>query len=245
MPKGLAIINFDEDQSAKTREPTISISGPVGVGKSTLIDELRRKYCVKRRVPCFGEPAPIWIVELYYNNPKAFAAIFQAICVTSLGFPQELYSRAGLGFLIERQGWDAVLFSELLLEKQLISKTIFEQISSTVKAQIQQTDYTIVLIAGWLTCHQRIRKRNRKGEELVPVDFCKRLNSKYIEFYKRNFDSSKVFILLAEDSPSAVAKAAENTLNHIRNIQVRPDFIGDRVTSLLRALTTIATTTAP
>ena len=226
MPKSLAIICNEEGFRvepglAGNKEPSIAITGPVGVGKSTLMYELRRRYCAKRKVPCLGEPVPIWIVNLYYTNPKAYAALFQGACISSLGFVSQMYTMAGLGYLIERQGYDAVLFSELLLDNQQITRVIFDQISTTVRTQLVQTDYSIILMAGYLTCHQRIQKRNRKGEEGVPISFCKDLNSKYIDFYVRNFDPRTVFIILAEGTPNEVTEATIDTLNHIRCLQVQ------------------------
>ena len=122
----------------------------------------------------------------------------------------------------------------------MVSQEFATEMKSLVSTQLQQTDYTILLIAGWITCHKRLRSRDRPGEEGVTVDFCRKLNTKYVDFYAKNFDHHTVFVVTADDGPELVQQSVLNVLNYIRHLEGLPcdEFDSSKIVTLAKALET-------
>ena len=219
MPRDIASSDFNAPNLVHHLGPSVCITGPIAVGKSELIRNITlwaRRYSM----PSLGEPHSIWLIAKYYKDPSIFSQLFQAACTTSLGFTTQLYMIAKLGFICERQAWDTLLFSEMLLDDKLVSPLFVARLRNIVATQLDQTDFTILLIAQPFTCFQRLRERNRTGEMKITLDFCRQLNLAYVEFYAKHFDQDRVFVIPAEGNRSSVKKTTVDALNHIRKLGV-------------------------
>ena len=162
-----------------------SIEGNIGSGKSSLIDFL------KNTEPEFNfyyleEPVNVWneikdstgvtILEKYYKDPKKYAFSFQMMAyITRL---------SSIKKKIGELPPNSILFTErsVFTDREIFAKMLYDS------GNIEEIEYSIYL--RWFDefktinldgiiyiqtnpelCHQRIDKRNRKGEESIPLSY--------------------------------------------------------------------------
>ena len=157
-----------------------SIEGNIGSGKSTLIDLLK-----KQKGYCFlPEPVDVWneikdssgvtILEKYYKDPKKYAFSFQMMAyITRLDIIKK--------HIVDN---DTILITErsIYTDREIFAKMLHQN------GDIEDVEYNIYL--RWFDefstihldgiiyikttpeiCLSRVEKRNRKGEESIPLSY--------------------------------------------------------------------------
>jgi deoxyadenosine/deoxycytidine kinase len=177
----------------------ISIDGNIGSGKTTLLKALKEKYLLNPDVIFLTEPVSEWekikdsdgktILEKFYLNQDKYAFSFQMMAYIS---------RLAIVKNAVNKNPDAIFITErsLYTDKYIFAKMLYDQ------GKIEEINYKIYLnwfdefakdypIAKiiWVNtdpeiCHQRIKKRARLGEEIIPLNYLEQCDKYHIIFIK-------------------------------------------------------------
>lgn len=193
--------------SNKKEIPVIFIEGGIGSGKSTLVKELHI-YCTNNnlKILTVQEPVDSWvniknsdginIIQAFYADQHKHSFSFQMLAyISRLQKLQESYFKAlneGYDFIVcERSLYtDKNVFCKMLYNEgkideygyQIYNKWFeyFQSFLTNFHFVYLKTDYNI--------CFQRINKRNRNGEENIPLEYLK-INNTYHDNWLDNGDN--------------------------------------------------------
>ena len=153
----------------------ISIAGVIGVGKTTLADNLAASL---------GGSV---VYEQYKENPF-LARQFSGCCESAL--PSELFfllSRAQQ-LAVENYHHDSLYITDYIFQKNrffagmsLDSRQldIYDEVEKAVSLVINKPEIVIYLYDSIENCHERILRRGRAFEKSISLDFLTKLHDKY------------------------------------------------------------------
>ncbi len=165
--------------------PIYSIEGNIGSGKSTFIEVLQKEDKLKN-VVYLEEPVKVWekikdkngitILEKFYNNQEKYSFPFQMVAYISR--LSELKKKI-------KENSNKIIFTErsILTDRNVFAKMLYDD------KKIEEINYKIYL--KWFDefmsdfnfcgiiyiqtnpeiCNKRIKLRNRKGEENIPMNY--------------------------------------------------------------------------
>jgi deoxyadenosine/deoxycytidine kinase len=158
----------------------LAVDGPIGVGKTTLVEKLTRRF---EGVKVLEDVENPFLPEFYRDRPGA-------------AFQTELY------FLLTRfkQQQDVVqqeLFSRLVVADYTFPKNrifaylnltddelmLFDKLFLMLEPQVPVPDLVLYLVADLNTCMGRIRKRQRSFERSMSEDYMTALIDAYNHYY--------------------------------------------------------------
>ncbi len=177
----------------------ISIDGNIGSGKSTTLEDMKRKFPTWHFI---DEPVHIWtqfvnennesLLEVFYKDKKRWSYTFQNVafmtrtrainqaikdwkqlCKTN---PEE---RKNNVFITERcVDTDYHVFAKMLKEDKLIDKMEWDIYRQWYRylAPDCKVSGIIYVQCNPDKCHERIKQRNRHGEETIPLDYLTQLH---------------------------------------------------------------------
>lgn len=193
----------------------VQIEGNIGSGKSTFIEYIKdnlEKFHPSSsglNIKYIFEPISDWqnvnginLLELYYENPKRFAELFQTNAFFTL-LKSSLkinYEKIDL-IIMERSLYSSIIFfCNLLLADNLITQEFYSIIMNAyqdfediiihpnivIYFQIDNSDITIL--------KTNIQKRQRKGENIISIEYLKKLNNIYNQEIKKYKNVSTINI---------------------------------------------------
>jgi len=161
------------------------VEGNIGTGKSTLLEILETQG--NRKV--IYEPVSEWtsltnangknLLEEFYSDQERYAYTFQSIAFRTR---MKNIKNSSLGDIVERS---------IFTDRNVFAKTCYEQGKMN---DIEWKDYCewfdwlsegvqpegyIYLRADPQVSYERIRKRNRGGEEMIPFEYIEELHNKH------------------------------------------------------------------
>ena len=164
----------------------VSIEGNLGAGKSTLLSLLQ--------IPTIKEPVDEWqdmggesILKRYYHNPKRWAFTFQ---LNALHSRQQLWTKAikeepnKLHFSERSPLADRHIFGEIMHQEGNLDPAeyqIYDQLTSKLIKECPIRSVIYLKCAPEL-CMERIKKRNRDGEEGIPLEYLKKVHERHEEW---------------------------------------------------------------
>ena len=179
------------------------LEGNVGTGKSTFLKKLK-----DLGLDVIFEPVDEWasikndngknLLEEFYNDQKRYAYTFQ-----SIAFRTRVKN-------IQNSDTNSVVERSIFTDRNVFAKTCYE---NGMMNEIEWNDYTlwfdwlvetfdikpkgyIYLRASPDISYDRIKKRNRSGEETIPFDYLKELHNKHEKWL---LDEPNVLILDVND----------------------------------------------
>jgi len=174
----------------------ISIEGNIGSGKSTIIEKLKQE---KLNIIFLPEPVDVWnqikdlngttILEKYYKDNKKYSFSFQMMAyITRL---------SQLKKAIDSAPNDSIIITErcLYTDRFVFAKMLYDY------GDIEHIEYSIYLkwfdefmdfkMSGIIymqtlpeICFERIKIRNRKGEENIPLEYLRNCHNYHEEWIK-------------------------------------------------------------
>lgn len=158
----------------------LGISGNIGVGKTTIVECLARYW----NWAFYKEPAeenPY--LKLYYTEPERWG-LHSQLYFLSNRFEEELrLSRLGKSYILDRTIYeDGEVFARIALGEEEY-KTYLKLYKLALR-YLPKPDLIVYLKAPISVLIERIRKRERKEEELISYDYIERLNKAYEEWLK-------------------------------------------------------------
>ena len=181
----------------------ITIEGNIGSGKSTLIEELKKKN--NNKIIFIQEPIDIWtsisvnnitILDKFYENPSKYAFTFQMMAYIS---------RLSLLKKTIKDNPDCIIVTERcpLTDKQIFAKMLFDSnkidpYSYQVYNMWFDEFFTslpkhkhIYLYSNPNNIINRIKKRDRQGEKKINIDYLNICHDYHEQFLNNNKDLIK------------------------------------------------------
>ena len=192
--------------STNNNNMLISIEGHIGSGKSTLLSNLKEHYKNNSSVVFLKEPVDEWeqikdkdgltMLQKFYADQEKYSFPFQMMAYIS---------RLAILRKVVKENKNAVLITErsLYTDKLVFAKMLYEQ------GKIEDVNYQIYL--HWFDefasdcpvnniiyvktspekCYERIHKRARQGEEVIPLAYLTSCDEYHNNFLSDNIDPSK------------------------------------------------------
>lgn len=190
----------------------ISIEGNIGSGKSTILKVIRENF---PELSILDEPLSDWenvgekkninLLELYYKDQARWGFTFQIYAFMSRLNKWMEYSRmVGKGARISERSLlsDRFIFASIMRDTAILDEAehaIYLQFYD----HLVQT-HEIVDLAGIIyvqcapeVCQQRIKKRDRKGEDDIPLDYLRRIHLKHEDWLNvgKENDDGKILVI--------------------------------------------------
>jgi len=165
----------------------VSIEGNIGSGKSTLLSNLQKEFENNKTVVFLKEPVDEWetikdtngntMLKKFYHDQDKYSFSFQMMAYISrlanLKKAIELNREATI-FITERSLFtDKCVFAKMLFESGKIEDVNFQIYMKWFDTFVE--DFPISKVIYVRTnpeiCYQRISKRNRLGEDSIPLEY--------------------------------------------------------------------------
>jgi len=160
----------------------IVIDGNIGVGKTTLIKKLSKNFNTHLENILEWDS---WLKE-FYKNPKKNSLGFQ-MCVLLHHIKKKNCDLDKQIHILERSTISCnKIFGKLLVDDNLLSLQEYNLCDKYDKNFGWIPDYIIYIKTPPEICLNRIKKRNRKGENSISLDYLKKLHNKYEKLYNSN-----------------------------------------------------------
>ena len=194
----------------------ISIDGNIGAGKSHIIKKIRNLN--NPNIYIAEEPVNDWekftdennktLLNCFYENQDKYSFSFQMIAlITRIDKLNEAILSGSKYIITERSILtDYHVFAEMLYDDKLINKIEFDIyrhyynfFSKTIKSLIE--NMTIIYINTPVDiCHERIKTRNRLGEETISKSYLNSCDS----YHKKMIEKCNNKVLIYNDSTDNV-----------------------------------------
>lgn len=182
-----------------------SIEGNIGAGKTTILENLERRFAGSTTVKFLREPVELWdtfrdengeaILTKFYKDPKTYAFAFQVMAYsTRLSMLRELI-RANPQcevIICERSlEADRHIFAKMLHDDKMIDDIQFQIYETFFKnsADDYVMDGIVYINALAATCFERVTKRARTGESAIELAYLTRCGE-YHDAWLRPLPSS-------------------------------------------------------
>jgi deoxyadenosine/deoxycytidine kinase len=167
------------DKSLLERKSFVCIEGNIGIGKTTLVKKLARRFKVDALFEEFDENP--WL-PLFYENPREVALALELSFLTDR-------SKQLLKVKKKRR---KILFSDYCLDKCLLFTETnlpvreyrqYRRLHASVSETVVQPDAVIVIHSDTKHLLSNIKKRNRSYEKKMKTAYLDKLNRSYKKFF--------------------------------------------------------------
>ncbi len=159
----------------------IVIEGPIGVGKTTLVNLLAERYRANTVLEIFEENP---FLAKFYDDRDAYAFQTEMFFLLSRYKQQEQFSQRDLFSTLSVSDYLFVkcrLFASLTLSDHELS--LYDRMYNILKEQVPEPDVVVHLHAPLEVLHERINKRGRSYEQDMDLEYLDRLRSLYHNFF--------------------------------------------------------------
>ena len=169
----------------------VSVDGPIGVGKTTLVEMLARRFEGVKILEDVDNP---FLGDFYQNRP---GAAFQ----TELYFLLSRYKQQQE--ITQRELFDRFLVSDYTFQKNRIfaylnlsddELMLFDKLYALLEPQVPVPDLVLYLVADVETCMERIRRRSRNVEKTISEEYIAELIDAYNHYY-HYYDRSPLLVV--------------------------------------------------
>ena len=184
----------------------VSIEGNIGSGKSTLLENLKKQYSNRKHIIFLPEPVDDWaqikdnegntMLKKFYANQEKYSFAFQIMAYIS----RLKILRQTIKDIINNSEYQYIIITErsLYTDKHVFAKMLYDQ------GKIEDVCYQIYLnlfeefvsdfpISYFVyvntnseKCYERIHKRARDGEEVIPLTYLTDCHNYHEEFLDDN-----------------------------------------------------------
>jgi len=169
----------------------VSVDGPIGVGKTTLVEMLARRFEGVKILEDVDNP---FLGDFYQDRP---GAAFQ----TELYFLLSRYKQQQE--ITQRELFDRFLVSDYTFQKNRIfaylnlsddELMLFDKLYALLEPQVPVPDLVLYLVADVETCMERIRRRSRNVEKTISEEYIAELIDAYNHYY-HYYDRSPLLVV--------------------------------------------------
>jgi thymidylate kinase len=174
--------------------PIISIEGNIGAGKSTLIQKIQQRAIQEnnKHIHIIPESLDIWeqikdgdksIFQLFYENKSKYGFAFQiltflTITYNMMGHLQKMGKIDTI--IIERSPISNIMiFGQMLYDDKIIGDAEFSILKYMVNGLMMPVDKIVYLRSTPPECMERVKERNREGEQDIEIDYLQKIHDKH------------------------------------------------------------------
>ncbi|WP_428609035.1 deoxynucleoside kinase [Sedimenticola sp.] len=186
-------------EAAKSPPGYIVVEGPIGVGKTSLVQRLAQSFAAETLLEAVDENP---FLERFYNDgrqaafPTQLFFLFQRSQQLAGLRQQDLFRRALVAdYMLEKDR----LFAGINLDVQELK--LYEQVYERLSMEAPSPDLVVYLQAPVEVLMRRIQKRGRPQERRMEAAYLKRLSDAYTDFFYHYDNSPLLIINAAEINP--------------------------------------------
>lgn len=211
-----------------------SLDGNIGSGKSTLGNLIKQiRYINGKKVIFLQEPVSVWssiknsenknAIQCFYENQKKYSFAFQMMAyISRLSMVKKAIKENPDSIIITERSvfTDRNVFAQMLFEDKLIDEIEYKIYLKWYDEFLEDTPLSgiIYLETTPETCFNRIKKRNRSGEEEIPLFYLERCHNYHKKWLKH---SNNVLVLDGDLTIDTDEKHetpdTNNSPSHLRN----------------------------
>lgn len=188
----------------------ISIEGNIGAGKSTLIKQIQDHF--EKNIVFIQEPIDEWntiqtkenktILECFYENQEKYAFSFQMMAYISriATLQKAIEENPDSILIVERSVYtDKFVFAKMLYDDKQINEIEYQIYLKWYDFFLRKLPsiYTIYLRTNPVICLDRIKKRNREGEENINIAYLENCHKYHEDWIYSNIDVTNTLIINA------------------------------------------------
>jgi len=180
-----------------SRPILVSIEANIGAGKSTILQKLQETID-PTYTTCIEEPIDVWstykdpttgrsLLDLYYTNPSKYAFPLQTMIYNSLMriLYQTIDSTSTPIIITERSLQSSSgIFAKMLNDSGIMSPIEYQVYKHSVVSDPIPLDVCIYLRTKPEICYERIRHRNRQGEQKIEMEYLRTCHSAHETWIK-------------------------------------------------------------
>ena len=169
----------------------LAVDGPIGVGKTTLVDMLARRFEGVKILEDVDNP---FLADFYRDRPNTAFQTELYFLLTRYKQQQEI---------LQRELFNRVVLSDYTMQKNRIfayltlsddELMLFDKLYQLLEPQLTTPDLVLYLVADVDTCMERIRKRQRPIEKHLSPDYIAELIDAYNHYY-HYYDRSPLLVV--------------------------------------------------
>ena len=212
-----------------------SLDGNIGSGKSTLLDALKKELTelnYGKSVIFIDEPVKDWesikdkegnsILTKFYKNQKKYSFSFQIMAyISRLATLQKAMRKHPHAVIVSERSvfTDRHVFAQMLHDDGLIEDVEFQIYCKWFDHFMEDIGFCGMIYVNTdpEICYDRIKSRNRTGEETIPLDYLKKCDE-YHKKYTKHFEYSGIHALYLNGNVDKESDPKEYE-NHIHNVK--------------------------
>ena len=178
----------------------ISLEGNIGSGKSTLLKFLEEAFSQNKNIIFLKEPVDEWeniidkegttMLEKFYGDQEKYSFPFQMMAyISRLAIMKKTMEENENCIIITERSLstDKYVFAKMLYESGKIEDVCYKiyKMWFDTFAKDYPVKKMIYIKTNPETCHERITKRSRTGEEQIPLDYLKKCSEYHEDMMDR------------------------------------------------------------
>ncbi len=169
----------------------LAVDGPIGVGKTTLVEMLTHRFEGVKLLEDVGNP---FLADFYQDRPGAAFQTELYFLLSRYKQQQETGQRELFDRLLvsDYTFWKNRIFAYLNLSDDELM--LFDKLYALLEPQIPVPDLVIHLVADVETCMERIRRRARSVEKTISQEYLAELIDAYNHYY-HYYDRSPLLVV--------------------------------------------------
>ncbi len=193
----------------------IVIEGPIGVGKTTLVERLAARFNARTVLEIFEENP---FLASFYKDRDRFAFQTEMFFLLSRYRQQEEFSQTDLFSTLHISDYLFVkcrLFASLTLSDHELA--LYDRMYNILTTQIPQPDLVLHLHAPLDTLLSRISNRGRPYEQRMDPDYLDRLRSLYHNYFMHYDETNLMEIDTSDVNFAESDEAIDNLIGMIQD----------------------------
>jgi len=194
----------------------VSIEGNIGSGKSTLLtnlEKLKNLNVIQEDVESWKNEG--WL-ELFYSNIQRYSGTFQLRTQLSHIENKKKFVQDSLNVIERSPISNKYIFGKMLKEDGFLHEKEYDIIGKVNEIAGWTPNLIIVLLCDPDVCFERIKKRNRQGENIPSIGYLKALHQKHLELGDELDDIQTFYIDTTHKFPEEIQKDVVNIIcNHL------------------------------
>lgn len=222
-----------------TNYKIVSLEGNIGSGKSTLLENLKNYYKDNELVIFLREPVDDWekikdnegnnMLKKFYSNQEKYSFAFQMMAyISRLKILRDTIKYVDKNpeknyvIITERSLYtDKYVFAKMLYDQGKIEDVCYQIYLNWFDEFVSDYDikYIIYVNTDPKKCYERIHKRSREGEEVIPLVYleqCHNYHNEFLYLLKKIIKTEKL-VLNGNEDIYENSKIMENWLNEINS----------------------------